>query len=168
MIRFALAGLLCLGTAALAQDVRFDYDRSANFAAYRTFQWAEAPTGVPNQLTDQNIRRAIEAQLMLKGLQRVEAGGDLQIGYQVAREQEKEFTGFGTGPRFYGTGRVTTSTIDIGRLVLNMYDPVRRQLVWSGAATKTLSLSKDPDKNQEALQKAMAKLLKNYPPGSKK
>ena len=28
----ALTGLLCLGTLAMAQDVHFDYDRSANFS----------------------------------------------------------------------------------------------------------------------------------------
>ncbi len=28
--------LVCLGVAAFAQDVQFDYDRSANFNAYKT------------------------------------------------------------------------------------------------------------------------------------
>jgi len=31
-----LAALACLGVAAFAQEVQFDYDRSANFSAYKT------------------------------------------------------------------------------------------------------------------------------------
>jgi hypothetical protein len=164
-----LAGLLCLGAVAFAQDIQFNYDRSANFSTYKTYQWVEMKSGkASNQLMDQNIRRAIDAQLVLKGLQRVETGGDLQVGYQVALEQEKQFDGFGAGPRLYGAGRVTTSTIDIGKIVVDMYDPANKQLVWRGAAEKTLDIKKDPDKNYQNLQKAMAKLFKNYPPGSNK
>jgi hypothetical protein len=167
MKALCLAGLLCFGSAAFAQEVHFDYDRSASFAAYRTYQWADAKGGsAPNQLMDQNIKRAIDEQLALRGLQRVESGGDLQVVYQTAVQQEKQFDGFGTGPRWYGTTRVSSSTIEIGKLVVNLYDPIKKQLVWRGDAEKTLDVRKDPDKNYRNLQKAMAKLFKNYPPGS--
>jgi len=43
-----------------------------------------------------------------------------------------------------------------------------KRLVWRGTATKTLEPSKDPQKNQEKLNKAVAKLLKDFPPKSKK
>jgi hypothetical protein len=36
--------------------------------------------------------------------------------------------------------------------------------VWRGSASKTLNISKDPDKNYRTLEKAMAKLFRNYPP----
>jgi len=61
----------------------------------------------------------------------------------------------------------TTSTINIGTVVLDVYDPKMKQLVWRGSATETVHLSNDPAKNQEHLQKAIAKLLKNYPPKMK-
>lgn len=67
-----------------------------------------------------------------------------------------------------GGGRVTTSTIDIGNLVVGLFDPATKQLLWRGSATKTLNISKDPDKNYRTLEKAMAKLFANYPPGSGK
>lgn len=161
----SLTGLLCLSTLAMAQDVHFDYDRSANFGRYKTYQWAGARGGnATNQLMDQNIKRAIDAQLLLKGLQRVESGGDLQIAYQAAIDQEKQFNSWGSGPRWWGTTRVTSSTIDIGKLVVDFYDPAKTQLVWRGSAAKTLDIKKDPDKNYQNLQKAMAKLFKSFPP----
>lgn len=167
MKRIVIAGILLLSAIAAAQDVTFDYDRSANFSAYRTYQWVESPGGqAPNQLTDQNIKRAVDSQLALKGMQRVEDGGDLRIAYQAAIDEEKEFTGWGAGPRFYGSGRVTSSTIQIGKLVVDFFDPAKNQLVWRGAAEKTLDIKKDPEKNYKNLQKAVAKMLKNFPPSS--
>ncbi len=57
-----------------------------------------------------------------------------------------------------------TSTIPIGTLVVDLYDPARKQLVWRGEASKTIDVKRDPDKNYKNLQKAMAKLFRKYPP----
>jgi hypothetical protein len=160
-----LTGLVCLAVAAFAQEVQFDYDRSANFSTYKTYQWVEQQTGLAgNQLMDQNIKRAVDQQLVGKGLRRVETGGDLQVRYQGSISQEKQFDGFGSGPRWWGNTRVTSSTIEVGKLVIELFDPATRQLVWRGSAAKTLDIKKDPDKNYRNLEKAMAKLFKNYPP----
>ncbi|MGC4051418.1 MAG: DUF4136 domain-containing protein [Paludibaculum sp.] len=169
MIRIILPALVCLGFLASAQDVQYDYDRAANFSAYRTFQWTDAAAGrAGNQLMDQNIKRAIEAQLASKGLRPVESGGDLLVSYQVGIEREKEFNGFAAGPRWSGTGRVTTSTIENGKLGVVMVDAARNQVVWQGSAEKTLDIKRDPDKNFRNLEKTVAKLMKNYPPGPSK
>lgn len=166
-----LSALLILGVAAFAQDVQFDYNRSANFSSYKTYQWIDyRPVQPGDELLDQDIKRAVDEQLAGKGLRRVDSGGDLVVGYQAGISQEKEFDSFGWGgPRWWGNwgnGRVTTSTIDVGKLVVGLYDPAIKQLVWRGAASKTLDLSKDPDKNYRTLEKAMAKLFRNYPPGA--
>jgi len=172
-----LSILLCLGGAAFAQDVHFDYDRAANFASYKTYNWIDYRRVDPgDQLLDQDIKRAVDAQLASKGLRRVESGGDLVVGYQVGISQEKEFDSIGTGgwgPGPLGWGnwgntRVTSSTIDVGNLTIGMFDPANHQLIWRGAASKTLDISKDPDKNYRTLEKAMAKLFRNYPPGAGK
>jgi hypothetical protein len=60
--------------------------------------------------------------------------------------------------------RGTTSQVEVGTLVLSIYDPAKKQLVWRGSVTKTLNPGKDPDKNYKNLEKAISKLLKNYPP----
>ncbi len=163
--------LIFLVAVAYGQDVHFNYDRGANFSSYKTYQWVDIQGGmVPDQLMDQNIKRAVDEQLLQKGLLRVEKEADLFVGYQAAVSQEKSVSLWGTGPRWYGGGMVQgeTSTIAVGKLVVDMYDPARKQLIWRGDATKTLDPSKDPDKNYRNLQKAMAKLFKNYPPQSKK
>jgi hypothetical protein len=66
-----------------------------------------------------------------------------------------------------GMGSWTSSTISVGTLVLDMYDPGTKQLVWTGRATKTIDPSSNHEKNIKKLDKAIAKLLKNYPPKQK-
>lgn len=169
MRQIGITGFLWMSAFAAAQNVTFDYDRSASFDTYKTYRWVDSKPGpATDQLMDQNIKRAVDAQLMAKGFERVESGGDLQITYRVSVDEEKQLDGFGMGPRWNVMGRVTTSTIQTGKLILQMFDPARNQLVWRGAVEKTLDLSKDPDRNYRNLQKATAKLLKNYPPSAGK
>jgi hypothetical protein len=52
-------------------------------------------------------------------------------------------------------------------LNLDFYDTGIKKQVWRGAATKTLDPPKDPAKLQRKLDKAVAKLLKNFPPKRK-
>ena len=60
-----------------------------------------------------------------------------------------------------------TSTIYVGQLALDMYDSANHSLVWRGLGSKTIDPKAKPDKQQKNLQKAVAKILKNYPPGKK-
>jgi len=63
-----------------------------------------------------------------------------------------------------GMASATSSTIDVGTLVLDMYDPATKHLVWTGNATKTIDPSSNQEKNKKHLDQAMQKLLKHYPP----
>lgn len=178
-----LPALLCMVVCVHGQDVHYNYDRGTNFAAYKTYQWVDLPGPggkVPDQSIDQAIKRAVDEQLAQKGLTRIEKDADLKVGYHVVVHEEKGINlsalGTGGGPwggwggGGLGSGTVTgqTSTIPVGILLVDLYDPAKEQLIWRGDATKTIDLKKDPDKNYRNLQKAMAKLFKNYPPQSNK
>jgi hypothetical protein len=95
-----LGVLVCLAEAAFGQRVQFDHDRSANFSAYKTYQWVDYKSvQVGDQLLDQDIKRAVDEQLAGKGLRRVESDADLLVGYQAAISQEKQFDSLGwAGP----------------------------------------------------------------------
>ena len=170
---FPLTLFLCLAVAALAQEVQYDYDRAADFSAYKTYQWMDyKPVQVGDELLDRDIKRAVDEQLAGKGLRSVESGGELIVGYEAGISHEKEFDSTGAGgwpgPFGWGNSRVTTSTIDVGKLTVGLFDTARRHLVWRGAVSKTVNISKDPDKNYRTLEKALAKLFRNYPPATAK
>src|SRR4051812_41165365 len=177
--------LLVLASAgsAAAQDVRFNFDKNANFGNFKTYKWVQIKGAQQlNTLTDSQVKGAIEAELTKKGLTRSEADtADLYIGYQAGIGQEKEYTSFDTGWGYgpgwgggwYGGGgggmtTGTTSTIYVGQLAVDMYASKDKSLVWRGAASKTLDEKAKPDKQAKNLQKAVTKMLKNYPPAVKK
>ena len=165
--------VLALCGSAFAQDVKYNYAMGTNFAKYKTYTWVDVPNeNHPDQITDQQIRTAIESTLGTKGLTKASgADADLQISYQIAMAQERQWNAYGGmgGLRFRGMGgTATSSTINVGTLIFDAYDPVAKQQIWTGDATKTVDPSSNPEKNQKNLQKSIAKLLKHFPPEEKK
>lgn len=176
--------LLWLGAGtAIAQDVRYNYDRDTDFSEFKTYKWVpikDAPK-LDNLLAKQ-VTDTIDAELAKKGLTKTEADtADLYIGYQVAINTQTEFTTYnsdwGYGPGWYGGGWYgggggfttgQTSTIYVGQLALDMNDAKDHLLVWRGIVSKTIDTNAKPDKQQKNLTKAIAKLLKNYPPPAPK
>jgi Domain of unknown function (DUF4136) len=187
-----VVALLAFGiSAAWAQDVRYNFAKDAKFSDYKTYKWIDAVKGSDqvDQITDNNIREALEAELAKKGLTKTDSDdADLYVGYQTAIGTEKQFnsysTGWGTGPGWGGgwygprgammgggmnstTTTGSTSTIYIGTLDVDMYDSKGKDLVWRGSASKTINPKAKPDKQQKDIQKSVTKLLKNYPPPQK-
>ncbi|MGB6191610.1 MAG: DUF4136 domain-containing protein [Terracidiphilus sp.] len=152
-----------------AQSVTNNHMPGVDFSKFHTYKWVKVEGAeYPNQIEDQQIKDAVNTQLSAKGLTVSESdNADLHIAYQTALQQQKQWNAYGMGGRWGGgMASAQSSTIDIGTIVLDMYDPTTKQLVWTGRATKTLDPSQNSEKNQKNLDKAMAKLLKDYPPKS--
>jgi hypothetical protein len=162
----SLALLAC--GAALAQDVSTNSMPGTDFRKYHTYKWITIEGAkYPNQIVDAQIKTAIDSQLAAKGLTKTDGEkADLYIGYQPSIDQERQWNTYGTGGLRWGGGmaNATTSKISVGTLVLDMYDPATKQLVWTGRVTKTLDPNANQEKKQKNLDKAMQKLLKNFPP----
>jgi hypothetical protein len=178
-------GLLVLGaTTVVAQDVRYDFDKDKDFSKYKTYKWVPIKgADQPDELTAKQITAAFDAELATKGFTKTDSDtADLYIGYQTAIGTEKQYTSYssdwgyggGWGRGWYGGGMGSsttygsTSTVYVGQLDVSIYDPVQKQLVWRGVATKTLDPKAKPEKKQKNITKAVQKLLKNYPPQPKK
>jgi hypothetical protein len=170
---------------AVAQDVRYDFDKNSDFSKYKTYKWVPIKgADQPDELTSKKVTAAIDAELATKGLTKTDSDtADLYIGFQTAIGTEKQFTsyntGWGYGPGWgggwYGYGGMSTSTtygststVYVGQLDLSVYDPAQKQIVWRGTASKTLDPKAKPEKKEKNIAKAVKKLLKNFPPPIKK
>ena len=177
-----LLPILMISASVLGQDVRYNFDKSTDFSKFKTYKWVAIKGTTPvDDLTDKQIKETLDAELATKGLTKVDGdNADLFLGYQTAIGSEKQFTSYNTdwgyGPGWYGRGWYgggggmttgQTSTIYVGQLALDMYDSANKDLVWRGVVSKTLDPKAKPDKRQKNLQKAIAKLMKNYPPKAK-
>jgi hypothetical protein len=163
-VTVAVALVVCI--LAAGQDVRHNSMPGVDFSKFHTYKWVDIEGGAhPNQIVDAEIKQSIDTQLASKGMTKTDSEkADLYVGYQIAVDKEKQWNAWGTGRGFGGgMGSATQSTINVGSLVLDMYDPTTKQLVWTGTATKTIDPSSNQEKNQKNLNKAMQKLLKSYP-----
>jgi hypothetical protein len=171
-----LIGLMFLfvGKAA-AQQVKTDYDRSANFAQYKTYSWEHVKT--QDALDVDRIKTAVNSALAAKGWTPVDSGGDVSIvAMEITRNQQTLNTfydglGGGWGWRRFGGGgfgeaTTTTETYKVGTVVVDLFDAKTKQLIWRGAESDTLS--SNSNKNIKNLDKGVEKMFKQFPPGSSK
>ena len=133
--------LLAIG--AVAQDVRYNFAADADFSKYKSFKWVQIKgADLLNQIADAQLKTAVDAELVKKGLSRTEGETtDLFVAYQVSLSQEKEITSFDSGWGYgsgwgravdwYGDGggisTSTTSTITVGQVDIDMYDPTAKK-----------------------------------------
>jgi hypothetical protein len=175
---FAIAVLL-VPALLLAQKTSYDYDKAADFTAFKTYGLKEGtPVGQP--LIDNRIVAALDAELAAKGLTKSEAP-DLFVVYHLAFDKEKDIytysSGYGGGYGPYGWGwgggwaggTTTTQVRDIlmGTMVVDIADAKKGQIVWRGVGVKEVDTDAKPEKRDKSIQKAVKKILKNYPPKQK-
>jgi len=177
MRRLALAAAVALiGTAALAQDVKTDFDKSANFGAIKTFA-VKIGTSWNNQISEKRITDEIAQTLVEKGWTKADANPDALVLLHGATEKQKSLNTFysggyggygyrGWGMGGMGTATTTTSEYLVGTLVVDIFDAKTKQLMFRGTASD--EISDKPEKNIKKVQKVADKMFKDFPPGSKK
>jgi hypothetical protein len=173
-VMWALFGMtLVFAGMASAQQVKTDYDRSANFALYKTYSWEHVETKDP--LNVDRIKHAVNAVLAARGWTLVDSGADVAVlAMEITRDQQTLNTfydGFGGGwgwRRFggggFGEATTTTDTYKVGTVVVDLFDTKTKQLIWRGAASDTLS--DNSDKNIKNLNESVDKMFKHFPPGA--
>lgn len=173
----ATIALVVAPALLLAQKVSYDYNKSANFATYKTYQQKDG-TKVGQQLIDDRIVAAIDTELAAKGFTKATANPDVFVIYHVAFDKQQDIStyssgyGGGYGPYGYGWGggwaggTSTTSVreILIGTLVIDMADAKKNELAWRGMGVKEVNTQAKPEKRDKSISEAVKKIFKNYPP----
>src|ERR1700730_17999852 len=86
-IFFSIAMLLVLTAASFAQQVKTDYDHSANFGQYKTYSWEQVKTQDP--LMVNRIKDAVNRALTAKGWTQVASGGDVSVmAMEITKNQQ--------------------------------------------------------------------------------
>ena len=165
--------LLALGVSRVAaQSPSYGFDRNADFSKYKTYKWVSIESAQHlDDLTADQLIGTLDMELAKKGLRKSPSdNADLYIGYQIARGNAKQLDHYDLGAAYEpaaqatsGTAGETTTTVHSGPLVLYIYDAARKQLVWWSALSNAINADADPGKKQKQMDKAIAKLLKDYP-----
>src|SRR5258707_830305 len=93
-VMFVLMGMMFLfASISSAQQVKTDYDRSANFGQYKTYSWEQVKT--KDALDVDRIKSAVNAALAAKGWTQVGSGGDVSvIALEMTQNQQSLNTSY--------------------------------------------------------------------------
>jgi len=176
----AVLGTALLVGACSGISTTTDYDPSADFASYTTYTWLDTEGDDIDNITNSRIRNSIDAGLAAKGLRKVTSNPDVAVGYQVTTAERRSYNtvnsgwggGYGYGGYGYcgwGMGVGTSTTYENvwqeGSLILGIFDAGTKNLVWTGTATTDLDANRSPEERQDIVDSAVAKMLKDFPPG---
>jgi hypothetical protein len=154
-------------TSAVAQKIRVGYDKSADFSKYKSYTWAKPDAPIQRPLLYQNIVDQIDDELKAKGLQKTEKDGDLTLiggggigfGYNMppAAGINAAYWAGVQDPQL-----LTAPLVGEGTLILQFIDRGENKMIWRGTIKENL----DPSvtKSLPHIEKAITKLLKEYPP----
>jgi len=170
----ALLSLALLG-ACTTYKITYDYDVTASYGRYRTFDYytSKKGTGGTTSLMDKRVRAAVERELQAKGFA-METKGDpdvLVTYYPIVTDRKVRTTthvGWGWGYRpIYGRVGTTRSQVHHykeGTIVIEIVDFKTNQLIWQGAAAGALTGLHDPQDADEVVPRAVKDILAKFPP----
>ena len=161
-VAFALSG--CGGSS---MQVNTDFDRTANFSAFKTYSWREG-TKVPNPLMHDRVIAAVDAQLVKSGLQRVDSGGDLTVTYHAATNESMDIQTFTTGGTYgcWGGCMSTSSTqvrpVTTGTLIVDLVETSSNRMLWRGTGSDTVT--GDPQDTERKINEVVQRMFSSFPP----
>lgn len=170
--------LLLTACAAPQPEIRSNFDRSVDFARYRTYNIMESAGRNAEgyeTLVGQSIRAAVEQEMESRGYVK-DADPDLLVNYSVTvRSVQKVSQVPAAGPPapyyyrgpYYGTWPsynydTWVREYDEGTLLIDVVDSKRQQLVWEAAGTGRLRKALTEDTDARA-RSAVAMLFQRYP-----
>jgi hypothetical protein len=157
--------LVCItSTTAIGQQVSVNFNHSQSFAQYHTYAWgSENANKVQNSILAQVAEQDIDSALQGKGLQKVQEdqNPDLLVTANGGMKEQTSYSAMGMRGIGGGMGSITPEQNVVGTLIVDLYDSKTKTLVWRGLAQDTLN--NNGNKNQQMVQKALAKMFKQWP-----
>src|SRR5215469_9599890 len=148
-----------LWSIALAQTFRTSRP-GTDFSKYHTYKWVTVKEGPHTDPSlDAKIKQSIDSQLAARGLTRTDDVVDLDIEYQLAISSVQVWQTYEDWTLAGPAARLPQRKgflIGVGTLVLDVYDPTEKELIWTGRANTAL----DPDSSETDKTRALLRAVK--------
>jgi hypothetical protein len=172
---------------AAGVKVKTDYDRSADFAALRSYAWLPAPPYrtqvspdvqdrfLARETLDAPIRAAVDRVFAAKGLKPAPEGSPAdcyvvyyaafgtQIAASILGEYYAYITGWG-GP-LSPMPTQSLQVIEEGTVVVDVLNREKKVAIWRGTATGTVDRDQTDQQRLRRINEAVDKMFKKFPPG---
>jgi len=177
----ALVAAAALTGCASGPDVRGDYDRSADFSKYKTYNFLaekSADGAEFKSIAQQMIQDAAAREMEARGYVKAQ-DPDLLLNFKGKLEEKTDIQSTPApyyGPSFgyrgwhgapygaygYGATEVSTRRYNVGTLVMDVIDREKRQAVFQGGLEDVVTSKMMQDK-QGTLTNAVAAIFSQYP-----
>ncbi len=179
LIKTILFVVLAIVITTWAQKIKSGYDKSADFAGFKTYAWAQQQPSPIQPLVATIIVADIEHELSAKGLRKVESNPDVLVAYWAGASAQSAFAQ--TDPGYLSTGGVPPINATMwtgslpatampqvvkGTLIVDLADARKKQLVWRSSAEAKLDYEKR-SKIFDTVNKVIPEMFKKYPPAPK-
>jgi len=172
-IFLTLAAVAIFGAVVHGQKIKVDVDKSIDFTAFKTFNWAEGNIA-PTASTGYLITAAVEKELASRGLVKSTENPDIRIDAIATANMDLKGVGpswnydtFGGFGGYGNPGAMVTSAK--GSVLMNFFDMKKDVSVWRAVAREVFVLmpsgnrEKDIKDMEETVNKTINKLFKQYP-----
>jgi hypothetical protein len=175
---------MLLNAGCTSITVKHDFDLDANFRNYSTFDWMAQPkeriTDVSqayaqNPLLDKRVKKAVDRELLAKGLQKQLLNPDFLIAYHTGVEDRVNLYSFGYSYwrgshrfNYYADRDIGVMYYKEGTLIIDFIDFKTKQLIWRGWAVGVVNdigiVGENPKRINEKISSVVKKILDKYPP----
>jgi hypothetical protein len=166
----ALFCAIVVGGSALAQTVNIDYDHTVNFMKFKTYTWAHVHATDP--AVENRITIAFNRDMASRYMTETQTGGDVTISAVEVTSDKQEYTDFyngisnltwqrGWGSGGFMEGQASLQDLQIGSLVIDMYDTKTQKIIWRGVVAEPVA---NGVLNVLKVDKAVTQLITKYPP----
>lgn len=183
-----LATLWMIGACAPSPKIGYDFDRSADFSAFRTYAWLsgeQEKTGdrrADSSVVDMRIRIAVGTQLRLKGYQALAEGKpDFYVAYHVglkdsAPDISTQYYSDGMAGHAFAHSADTRSagkaapavnespSYLTGSLLIDIIDAASRKVVWRGSAAGEVDPGLTSQQRDQRTKAIVQDILSHFPP----
>lgn len=172
-MRFILPFLISLWMVGCSTlDVNVDYDESFAFQDARSFYVEHETTKGESTLVNDRITNAIEKEIVQKGYKNQKADNALIFHFFYSAKDKTDLQtsySFGGGFGRIGWGsRMMVSTTDTyeyteGTLVVDVYNPKTKKIVWRSVGVFELQQQDTPSKKTAYINDIIQKMMQQYP-----
>ncbi|MVX35492.1 DUF4136 domain-containing protein [Myroides sp. LoEW2-1] len=175
LIKFIpIAFALLLTAACSSVRVNTDYDKSANFTAYKTYAFLKEGVDAAqiNDIDKKRILNSIDAELTAKGFVKSNDNPDFVISIFTLATKNVNVTHsnyyspwgyYGYGP-YWGPQNTNISTHIEGTLYIDIFDTKNKSLVWQGTGIGLITPNQKSEKKEERIKEFAQKVLSTFPP----
>lgn len=149
-----------------------DYDPSADFGRYDSFDWLDNRPGVTADASsagslDASLRREVGSRLAAKGIFLDGSNPELLVIYHVGEDDGIDAGRWGY--RYDDVGKGWGGDVDVrayraGTLVVDLIDAASMRLIWRASADGVFREKDAPKNTEERMNEAVHRMLEVFPP----